>query len=234
MPRKSRDVRALIRFLAQPSSELRAAALLRSRMARISDGGLLALAGEMSASLVAPEPSPRAALLGPEDRSVLELARRGVREWMPLVDRLPPAELLDHVLQGTAYAFELRGPNARQARANLRRDTRPGPAHPEPRLRDHGERVRADRAAIGRHVERRRGGVRRGQSDDGACRQGARVSGRVPRRFSAAGRGSTSRRCASRRSLPKGSRRLRFGRIAAPPTKRSAPGTSKKPSGCCT
>ena len=115
------DVRALIRFLAQPSSELRAAALLRSRMARISDGGLLALAGEMSASLVAPEPSPRAALLGPEDRSVLELARRGVREWMPLVDRLPPAELLDHVLQGTAYAFELRGPNARQARANLRR-----------------------------------------------------------------------------------------------------------------
>ena len=115
------DVRALIRFLAQPSSELRAAALLRSRMARISDGGLLALAGEMSAALLAPEPSPRAALLGPEDRSVLELARRGVREWTPLVDRLPPAELLDHVLQGTAYAFELRGPNARQARANLRR-----------------------------------------------------------------------------------------------------------------
>ena len=115
------DVRALIRFLAQPSSELRAAALLRSRIARVSDAGLLALAGELSAALAGPEPSPRAALLGAGDRRVLELARRGVREWIPLVDRLPPAELLDHVLQGTAYACELRGPNAEQAQANLRR-----------------------------------------------------------------------------------------------------------------
>ena len=115
------DVRALIRFLAQPSSDLHAAALLRSRMVRVSDGGLLALAGELSAALVGPQPSHRAALLGPEDRRALELARRGLREWMPLVDRLPPAELLDHVLQSTAYAFELRGSNAAQAEANLRR-----------------------------------------------------------------------------------------------------------------
>ena len=115
------DIRALIRFLAQPSSELRAAALLRSRMARISDGGLLTLAGELSVALVGPEPPAPAALLDPEDRRVLELVRSGLREWTALVDRIPPAELLDHVLQSTAYVFELRGPNVAQAQANLRR-----------------------------------------------------------------------------------------------------------------
>ena len=116
-----KDVRALIRYLAQPSSELRAAALLRSRIARISDAGLLALAGGLSAALTDPEPPPRAASLDPVDRRVLDTLRSGIRGWTALVDRLPPAELLDHVLQGTAYAYELRGPNAAQAQANLRR-----------------------------------------------------------------------------------------------------------------
>ena len=116
-----KDVRALIRFLARPSSELRAAALLRSRIARLSDAGLLALAGDLSAALVGPDPPPRAESLDDEDRRVLDLARAGVRDWLALVDRLPPAELLDRVLQSTAYAYELRGPNAAQAQANLRR-----------------------------------------------------------------------------------------------------------------
>ena len=116
-----KDVRALIRFLAQPSSELRAAALLRSRIARVSDPGLLALAGCLSAALVEPDPPPEVEALDAADRRVLDLARAGLREWLALVDRLPPAELLDRVLQGTAYAYELRGPNAAQAQANLRR-----------------------------------------------------------------------------------------------------------------
>ena len=116
-----KDVRALIRFLARPSSELRAAALLRSRIARVSDAGLLALAGGLSAALVGPDPPPRVESLDEEDRRVLDLARAGLRDWLALVDRLPPAELLDRVLQSTAYAFELRGPNAAQAQANLRR-----------------------------------------------------------------------------------------------------------------
>ena len=116
-----KDVRALIRFLAQPSSELRAAALLRSRIARVSDAGLLALAGGMSAALVDPDPPPAAESLDEEDRRVLDLARAGLRDWLALVDRIPPAELLDRVLQSTAYACELRGPNAAQAQANLRR-----------------------------------------------------------------------------------------------------------------
>ena len=116
-----KDVRALIRFLARPSSELRAAALLRSRIARLSDAGLLALAGGLSAALAAPDPPPGAESLDAADRAVLDLARAGLRDWLALVDRLPPAELLDRVLQDTAYAYELRGPNAAQAQANLRR-----------------------------------------------------------------------------------------------------------------
>ncbi len=114
-----KDVRALVRFLANPSSELRAAALLRSRLVGVSDPGLLALAGELSPALVGPDLPSGATSLGDEDRRALALARRGVREWTGLVDRLPPAAVLDRVLSDAAYAFELRGPQAAQAQANL-------------------------------------------------------------------------------------------------------------------
>ena len=50
-----KDVRALVRFLANPSSELRVAALLRSRLVGVSDPGLLALAGALSPALVGPD-----------------------------------------------------------------------------------------------------------------------------------------------------------------------------------
>ena len=114
-----KDVRALVRFLANPSSELRAAALLRSRLVGVSDPGLLALAGTLSPALAGPDLPAAAAALGDDDRRALALARRGVREWTGLVDRLPPAEVLDRVLSDAAYAFELRGPQAAQAQANL-------------------------------------------------------------------------------------------------------------------
>ncbi len=114
-----KDVRALVRFLANPSSELRAAALLRSRLVGVSDPGLLALAGVLSPALVTAEPPAAAAALGDDDRRALAMVRRGVREWTGLVDRLPPAEVLDRVLSDAAYAFELRGPRAAQAQANL-------------------------------------------------------------------------------------------------------------------
>ena len=114
-----KDARALVRFLANPSSELRAAALLRSRLVGVSDPGLLALAGALSPALVGPDLPAGAAALGDDDRRVLTLARRGVRDWTRLVDRLPPAEVLDRVLCDAAYAFELRGPQAAQAQANL-------------------------------------------------------------------------------------------------------------------
>ena len=116
-----KDVRALARFLANPASELRAAALLRSRLVGLSDPGLLALAGALSPALAAGDLPPPAAALEADDRRVLALARRGLRAWIGLVDRLPPAEVLDRVLCDAAYAFELRGPHAAQAQANLGR-----------------------------------------------------------------------------------------------------------------
>ena len=116
-----KDVRALVRFLANPSSELRVAALLRSRLVGVSDPGLLALAGALSPALVGPDLPAGAASLADDDRSALTLARRGVREWMGLIDRLPPAEVLDRVLSDAAYAFELRGLQAAQAQASLKK-----------------------------------------------------------------------------------------------------------------
>ena len=116
-----KDVRALVRFLASPASELRAAALLRSRLVGLSDPGLLALAGALSPALAADDLPSAAAALEADDRRVLALARRGLRGWIGLVDRLPPAEVLDRVLCDAAYAFELRGPHAAQAQANLGR-----------------------------------------------------------------------------------------------------------------
>ena len=116
-----KDVRALIRFLSHPESELRAAALCRSRFARLSDPTLVALAGRLSAALVGDVlPQPEAQLLQ-DDRARLVLLRQGLATWLLLVDRLTPAEVLDRVLSDTAYAWELQGVHVVQARENLKK-----------------------------------------------------------------------------------------------------------------
>ena len=114
-----KDVLALLRYLAAPESNLRAAALLRSRFIRLSDPALQALAPDLAAVLSG-RTAP-VATLDPEDRDVLERARQSVARWLGLVDRLPPAEVLELVLDETAYAFETRGPRLRQARENLKK-----------------------------------------------------------------------------------------------------------------
>ena len=116
-----KDVRALLRFLANPHSELRAAALLRSHLIRVSDITLTVLAGQLSAALVDPVPPTAMDALGDDDRRALERARASVPEWLAFVDRLTPAELLDRVLRDSAYAFELRGGHVVQARENLKK-----------------------------------------------------------------------------------------------------------------
>ena len=93
-----KDVRALIRFLENPVSELRAAALCRSRFARLSDPALVTLAGRLSALLVGDDLPEVAEDLPHDDRARLVLLRDGLEAWLPLVDRLPPAEVLDRVL----------------------------------------------------------------------------------------------------------------------------------------
>ena len=52
-----KDVLALLGFLANPASELRAAAFLRSRFIRVSDTALKLLAPELAAALTAPDAS---------------------------------------------------------------------------------------------------------------------------------------------------------------------------------
>jgi ATP-dependent helicase/nuclease subunit A len=116
-----KDLTALIRFLASPSSNLRAAALLRSRFVRVSDAALAALAPDLSAALVGEAPPPALATLSVDDRRVLELARANVPSWLARVDRIPPANLIEQLLPETAYAFELRGTRRAQAWENVKK-----------------------------------------------------------------------------------------------------------------
>ncbi|MES1255682.1 MAG: 3'-5' exonuclease, partial [Acidobacteriota bacterium] len=115
------DTVALLRFLAEPTSDLRAAALLRSRLVRLSDEGLARLAPDLAAALVAPADPPAMAGLGAEDQVVLGRVRACMPSWLERVDRVTPAELLDEILRETAYVWELRGPRRLQARENLKK-----------------------------------------------------------------------------------------------------------------
>ncbi|MGE0463382.1 MAG: UvrD-helicase domain-containing protein [Vicinamibacterales bacterium] len=115
-----KDVLALLGYLADPSSHLRAAALLRSRLVWVSDEALKHLAPDLAGALH-PEGRALPPALAAADAARLELARRSLAGWLPLVDRLPPAELLDRVLAESAYMMELAGPGLPQARENLKK-----------------------------------------------------------------------------------------------------------------
>jgi ATP-dependent helicase/nuclease subunit A len=116
-----KDLTALLRYLAAPSSPLRAAAFLRSRFIRLSDSGLALLASELPAALLDADPPAAVGLLDEEDGRVMALARRHVPRWVSLVDRITPAELLDRIVSESAYAWELRGPRRRQAWENVKK-----------------------------------------------------------------------------------------------------------------
>ena len=115
------DAVALLRYLADPLSDLRAATLLRSRIVRLSDAAVARIGKASADAILSVDPPPALALLGDEDRRVLDLLRGAVARWLSWVDRLAPSELLDAVLHETAYAFELRGSRRRQARENLKK-----------------------------------------------------------------------------------------------------------------
>ena len=114
-----KDATALLRFLAQPQSDLRAAAFLRSRFVRLSDSGLARLAPRLASAITGP--CRDISTLDDEDRLVLEHVRNAVPGWLQLVDRIPPADLFERILPDAAYAFELRGRRRQQAWENLKK-----------------------------------------------------------------------------------------------------------------
>ena len=116
-----KDLTSLLRYLADPGSDLRAAALLRSRFIRLSDAGVAALAPRLAAAIVEPLAATVWSSLNDADRQVLEHARAFVPGWLARVDRLPPSDLLDQILTETAYAYEIRGPRRLQAWENIKK-----------------------------------------------------------------------------------------------------------------
>jgi ATP-dependent helicase/nuclease subunit A len=116
-----KDVSALIRYLADPASDLRAAAFLRSRFVRLSDRAIARLGPRLARALTDPRIPDGFGDLDQEDRRVLEHLRTHVAEWLSSVDRIPPADLIEQLLSTTAYAFELRGPRRQQAWENLKK-----------------------------------------------------------------------------------------------------------------
>ena len=115
------DAIALLKFLADPTSNLRAAAFLRSRIVRLTDAGVGRLAPDLASAITAPNVPDIADTLSVEDRAVLDRTRAAVAVWLRQVDRITPAELLDEALRDCAYRFELRGARSLQARENLKK-----------------------------------------------------------------------------------------------------------------
>ena len=116
-----KDMTALLWYLAEPESNLRVAAFLRSRFVGLSDPGLRMLAPNLAEALQSLTEPPAVGQLDAADRAALAGARAETRLWRGLVDRLPPAELLDRVLVDAGYAVHLAGPRFGQARENLKK-----------------------------------------------------------------------------------------------------------------
>ncbi len=116
-----KDVSALIRFLAEPDSDLRAAAFLRARFIRLSDAALARLAPGLASAIIDYTAPATLAALDDEDRGVLEHLRAHVHGWLACVDHMPPADLIERIMRESAYAFELSGPRRPQAWENLKK-----------------------------------------------------------------------------------------------------------------
>ena len=107
-----RDLKALVRFLAEPASELRACELARSRLVGVSDDALFRLSQQRrSASSSSPISRWLAKGLVDEglplteaDRAAIAKASRLVPQWLERVDRIPAAELLDAIMEEAGYA----------------------------------------------------------------------------------------------------------------------------------
>jgi ATP-dependent helicase/nuclease subunit A len=72
-------------------------------------------------AILASDPPAAAEAFDAADGRIFAQLRCAVPRWLSWVDRLSPAELLDAVLDETAYAYELRGSRYRQARENVKK-----------------------------------------------------------------------------------------------------------------
>ena len=111
------DAVALLRYLADPGSNARAAALLRSRIVRLSDRAVARLGPHVADATLAVTTTG----LDAEDAAVLTRLSTALPRWLSWVDRVTPSELLSRVLVETGYPVELRGPRYLQARENLKK-----------------------------------------------------------------------------------------------------------------
>jgi ATP-dependent helicase/nuclease subunit A len=114
-----KDVLAVVAYLADPGSNLRAAAFLRSRVVQLSDEALKLLAPRLADALTGDAPAVDA--LEADDRERLALARESVGAWIAAAEQVPPAEIVDRVLAESAYAVEIGGSGFAQARENLKK-----------------------------------------------------------------------------------------------------------------
>jgi ATP-dependent exoDNAse (exonuclease V) beta subunit len=113
------DLQALLRYLAQPDSDLRAAELLRSRIVRLSDAALVQLAPSFARAIL--DARVELPALDEVDGRLLAALRASAPAWLALADRVTPSELIDRVLRETVYAVEMRGRRAAQARENVKK-----------------------------------------------------------------------------------------------------------------
>ena len=228
-----KDVIALLRYLADPSSDLRAAAFLRSRFVRLSDRALAILSPRLAQRRFSTRRWTLSAL-DADDRAVLARVRAVGPAWVALADRVPPAELLDRSAGGIRLLLGAHRSPRRSGAGKPEEDPRRRAAHSESRIRHAGARDRSPRSAVGRRrVEcgDRRGGRR--QSDDGPRGQGPRIPDRLHRQSWKRGR-----RLASADSVLGACRRraawCRLAIFDPRPTRMPSPASAKKPRGCCT
>jgi ATP-dependent helicase/nuclease subunit A len=121
------DVQALVRFLAEPASELRAAELARSRFVALSDAALVRIAARRRGSggdtpiarFLATGAVDLDLPLSAGDRAALSRASRLIPGFLARVDRVPASELLERILEETDYAAWF--VDERQAWENLKK-----------------------------------------------------------------------------------------------------------------
>ena len=126
-----RDIQAIIRYLAKPTSELRAAEILRSRFIGFSDAGLSLIANQrrrrakdtplvqLLTRTISPERLPLT--LSYNDQAVITGTIPKVTEWLAIADYTPPSDLLQHIVEDTDYAACFLGRKGLQGWENLKK-----------------------------------------------------------------------------------------------------------------